>query len=237
MEAVLANSKQLQEYIKAEFDRGFMEREGRVVPGEEVTSGQAVKVDATFLYADLAGSSDLAKNCPWATTASLIRAFLECSTRLIRYHGGEIRSFDGDRVMGVFMGDTKNTNAVKCARQVFHAVEFLVGPTATAHYQSVRNGGIKLKAGIGVDTGTAYAVKAGIRANNDLIWIGEPPSFAAKLSDIRDYPFSVYVTDQVYQLMNDTAKVTDGYNRWVETTTTFAGQARKVYKTSYTLRP
>lgn len=233
----LVSSNDLRGYIKSEFTGPFKERDGRVVPGEDVASGHAVKVDATFLYADLAGSSDLARSCPWSTTASVIRAFLECSTRLIRAQGGEIRSFDGDRVMGVFMGDSKNTKAVRCARQIFYAVEHLVGPLAASEYQSIRNNKIKLKCGIGVDTGTAYAVRGGIRANNDLIWVGTPPSFAAKLSDIRDYPHSVYITDAVYRNMNDSLKTYGGKNVWGAATTQFAGQTRSVYKTSWTIEP
>jgi class 3 adenylate cyclase len=43
-----------------------------------------VKLDAVFLYADLAGSSRLARVCQWQTTAKIIRAYLDVATRLIR---------------------------------------------------------------------------------------------------------------------------------------------------------
>ena len=29
-------------------------------------------------------------------------------TQLVKSNGGEVRSFDGDRVMGIFIGDGKN---------------------------------------------------------------------------------------------------------------------------------
>jgi class 3 adenylate cyclase len=224
--------------VKAEFDGAFSERDGRVIPSTaDVGNGAAVKLDATFLYADLAGSSELAQNCPWATTADIIRAFLECSTRLIRAYKAEIRSFDGDRVMGVFMGNHKNTNAVRCAREIFYTVEHIIGPMATTNYKSVRDAGLKLKAGMGVDTGTARAVRAGIRDNNDLIWIGRPPSLAAKLSDIREYPYSVHITDDVYKKMADSVKLSDGKNVWEERSLTFAGQKKVVYRTNWTHTP
>jgi tripartite-type tricarboxylate transporter receptor subunit TctC len=38
---------------------------------------------------------------------------------LIKAAGGEIRSFDGDRVMGVFMGKSKNTSAATNAVRLF----------------------------------------------------------------------------------------------------------------------
>jgi class 3 adenylate cyclase len=74
--------------------------------------------DAAFLYADLAGSSNIAKHCAWSTAAKIIRAYLECATRLMRAYGGHVRSFDGDRVMAVFIGDTKCSDATNCAREI-----------------------------------------------------------------------------------------------------------------------
>lgn len=102
------------------FDTAWDVRDGAVIPSSDTVALKdgAVKIDATFLYADLAGSSMLARVCPWNTTAKIIRAYLDCSTRLIKAWGGEIRSFDGDRVMGIFMGDTKNSDASRCAREI-----------------------------------------------------------------------------------------------------------------------
>jgi len=43
--------------------------------------------------------------------AKVIRAYLDATCRVIRAEGGEIRSFDGDRVMTVFIGPPENTTA------------------------------------------------------------------------------------------------------------------------------
>lgn len=117
----------------------FDERDGRVVPSTgDVTNSQAVKLDAVFLYADLAGSSALARHCPWDTTAKIIRSFLYCAARLIRAYNGQIRSFDGDRVMGVFIGDMKNTWATYCAREIFFCTEEILEPMATKKFSSAK---------------------------------------------------------------------------------------------------
>lgn len=55
-------------------------------------------VDATYLYADLAGSSKMADSLFKETTAKIIRAYINSASRILRHQGGEIRSFDGDRV-------------------------------------------------------------------------------------------------------------------------------------------
>jgi adenylate cyclase len=112
------------------FSVAWDEREGRTVPDSDSVTlrNGAVKLDAVFLYADLAGSSRLARVCQWQTTAKIIRAYLDVATRLIRAWGGEIRSFDGDRVMGVFIGDTPNSNAANCAREIDYVVEKIIAP-------------------------------------------------------------------------------------------------------------
>lgn len=207
----------------------FSERDGKVVPETaDVLSSQAVKLDAVFLYADLAGSSKLADVCPWETTAKIIRCYLDLAVRIIRANNGHIRSFDGDRVMGVFLEGAKNTNAADCAREIDWAVYNILRPKAEARFQSLKNNNISLNHCVGVAGGVARAVRAGIRNNNDLIWIGQAPSFAAKLSDIRSVPYEVYISEGVYTVMADPEKA----KTWISDTFTFAGKRYTVYKTS-----
>ena len=214
-------------------------RDGQVVPetGDIVLKNGAVTLDAVYLYADLAASSQLAKLCPWETTAQIIRAYLDLATRLIRAHGGHIRSFDGDRVMGVFVGPLKNTSAVECARNIFWMVEKELAPRATARFNSVRNNGITIRNCVGVAHGEARAVRAGIRDNSDLIWIGKAPSFAAKLSDIREWPYCVLISDQTYKALGDASKLNAGNNIWEARTITFGGASETIYRTQTMKRP
>lgn len=215
------------------FDTSWDIRDGSVIPDSSSVALKdgAVKISATFLYADLAGSSRLAQFCPWTTTAKVIRAYLECSTRLIRAWKGEIRSFDGDRVMGVFIGDMKNTHATKCAREIDYTVEKIIGPKATTAFKSIRDNNILVRHAVGIDTGDSRAVRAGIRNSNDLIWIGRPPTLAAKLSDVRDYPFSVYISKETYNKLANDAKIDGGADIWEPSAFTFAGQKLTVYRT------
>ena len=221
------------------FDTAWDVRSGTVIPDTSTVALKdgAVKVDATFLYGDLAGSSTLAKMCPWTTTAKVIRAYLDCSTRLIRAWGGEIRSFDGDRVMGVFMGDSKNTNATNCAREIDYTVEKIIGPKATSAFKSIKDNDIKIRHAVGIDTGDARAVRAGIRNSNDLIWIGRPPSLAAKLSDIRAYPYAVYISKECYNRLGTAGKIVHGTNIWEAVTHSYAGEQITVYRTKYMKTP
>ncbi|WP_159638804.1 adenylate/guanylate cyclase domain-containing protein [Sphingobacterium composti Ten et al. 2007 non Yoo et al. 2007] len=215
------------------------ERTGSVIPEttDVALKNGAVKIEATFLYADLAGSSILAKICPWQTTAKIIRSYLDTAVRLIRYHGGEVRSFDGDRVMGVFKGTTPNTSAANCARNIDWVVTNLINPKAKEKFKSIRDNDIKIKHCVGIDTSEARAVRSGIRNNNDLIWIGKAPSFAAKLSDIRDYPYEVYISKESFNKLASDAKKNGTEDVWTSKIVTIGGENYTVYRTNTPLKP
>lgn len=215
--------------------KSFDERDGQKIPtSEDVSlSNGAVKLDAAFLYADLAGSGMIAKVCPWDTTAKIIRAYLDCAVRIIRAHSGEIRSFDGDRVMGVFIGDSKRTNAVKSALKIQWATQNLIEAEAHKRFNSVKKNDVKIRQACGIDVGTSRAVRAGIRNNNDLIWIGRPPSFAAKLSDNREYPYCTFISHDVYASLAEEAKLSKGVDMWEKRTQKFAGADETCYRSSY----
>jgi class 3 adenylate cyclase len=221
------------------FGTKWDERDGQVVPETEdvALKDGAVKLDAVFLYADLAGSSKLAAVCPWGTTAKVIRAYLDVATRLIRAYGGHVRSFDGDRVMGVFIGKSPNTDASYCARELDYAVHKIIGPKAVDTFASIRNNDIKIRHCVGIDVGVARAVRAGIRNSNDLIWVGKAPSFAAKLSDIRTYPYSVYLSARSYGKLAADAKAHDGKDLWEKRSFEFNGETEDVYRTKWLKTP
>lgn len=229
----------LEDDVDGVFNIAFDERDGRVVPNTEdiALKDGAVKLEATFLYADLAGSGKIAAACPWGTTAKIIRAYLKCSSRLIRAYGGEIRSFDGDRVMGVFIGNAMSSNATNCAREIDWTIEKIIQPKAVKKFDSVRNNGVKIRQACGIDVGTARAVRAGIRNSNDLIWIGRAPSLSAKLSDIREYPYSTFITQAVYKRLSDDAKYQDGEAIWEKDSFIFAGETETIYRSKFMKKP
>lgn len=217
----------------------WSERSGTTIPeSDNVTlKDGAVKLEATFLYADLAESTILADKCPWQTTAKIIRSYLDSAVRIIRHHGGEIRSFDGDRVMGIFIGSTPNTNAANCAREIDWVVHNVINPKAKAKFRSIKENDITIKHCVGVDKSIARAVRSGIRNNNDLVWIGKAPAFAAKLSDIRDYPYEVYISSESYNRLADSAKISGGKNIWIKSIRNVGGRNVLLYKSKTPLKP
>ena len=199
-------------------------------------AGGAVKLTATILYADLADSTGLAMNYDRRIPAKVFKSFLSCSSKIIRAHDGEIRSFDGDRVMGVFVGNYKNTSAAKSALKINYAFLKVIKPKLEAKYEALRTGSYKLAHCVGVDTSDVLVIRSGIRSNNDLVWVGRAPNVAAKLSNLREAPYYSFITDTVYDQLNDEAKYSSGEKKpmWERRTWKAVTGVNAVYRSSWT---
>lgn len=192
----------------------WAEREPKsILPAESVTlGGDAIKYpSAAVLYADIDQSTDLVSRYQWTLVAEVFKAFLYCSSRLIVHFGGAITSYDGDRVMGIFLGEHPATNAVKCALNINYARVHIINPAIKAQYPATD---FQLKTVTGVDFGLIRGIRTGARGNNDLAWIGRAPNLAAKLTTMSsDYP--TWITNTVYDRLPDAAKIGEaGKSMW-----------------------
>jgi adenylate cyclase len=212
----------------------FDKRDGRVVPETEKVKfiHEAVEMDATFLYSDLADSTELAKRKREAA-ANVFQTFLSCTSRVIRDEDGAIRSFDGDRVMGIFAGDNQQIRAVRCALKINWAFAKIVVPKLKAKYPKSLEG-YELNYGSGIDTGTIWAVRGGVPNNSDLVWIGRAPNLAAKLSSKRSGAYRTRITQTVYNKLDSNTKFSNNTNMWE--VQEWKEQGINYYRSSYNWR-
>lgn len=211
-------------------------RDGQVVPAtDDITlSGGAVKLDATILYADLADSTDLAMNYDRRVAAKVFKCYLSSCSRIIKHFGGEIRSFDGDRVMGVFVGGSKNSDAAKTALKINGAFLKIIKPKLETKYPSLKSGSFKLAQCVGVDTSEVLVVRGGVRKDNDLVWVGRAPNIAAKLSSRRNSPYHSYISKEVFnRLSDDSKKASDGRTMWEELSSNNNVNGVTLYRSSW----
>lgn len=160
------------------FKSSWETREGQVVPeaGDLQLGNHAVELDGTVLYADLAESTNLVNTTKSAFAAEVYKTYLLCASRIITKNSGTITAFDGDRVMGVFIGKSKNTSAAKAALQINYAVQKIINPKLKAQYS---NSTYEIKQSVGVDTCKLFVARTGIRGSNDLVWVGNAANYAA----------------------------------------------------------
>lgn len=117
--------------------------------------------------------------------------------------------------MGVFVGDYKNTSAVKASLHINYVLSKIIKPKLESKYDVFKNGTHKLGHCVGIDTSEVLVIRSGIRNNNDLVWVGSAPNVAAKLSGLRDNPYNSWITGSVYDALHDEAKISkDGRAMW-----------------------
>jgi class 3 adenylate cyclase len=195
------------------FRSRWKEREGKVVPDDDSIGldNDAVKLNATVLYADLADSTNLVDSQVPFVAAELYKTFLHCAAKIIRSEDGEITAYDGDRVMAVYIGDLKNTRAVRTAMKINYAASFIVNP---AHKAVYKDSIYTLKHVVGIDTSELFVAKTGVRGANDLVWVGRAANYAAKLAAL-PHSYQTYITKEVYDPMVADVKVSrDGRHMW-----------------------
>jgi class 3 adenylate cyclase len=204
---------ELESEVAEIFGSAWDERDGSVVPDEDSVSlgNDAVKLEATVLYADLADSTKLVDGNSPSVAAEIYKAFLSCAAKIVRSEDGEITAYDGDRIMAVYHGDRKNTKAVRTAMKIKHAVDRVINPALRTQYGATA---YQVKHVIGIDTSSLLVAKTGVRLANDLVWVGRAANYAAKLSALPS-THSTYITKEVYDVINDSVKTSsDGRAMW-----------------------
>lgn len=194
----------LESEVKAIFESTWEEREGRVVPDPKDLSlgNDAVKLQATVLYADMADSTDLVDSHSHQFAAELYKAYLRCAARIIKNEQGTITAYDGDRVMAVFLGDAKNDLAVRSALKIHYVVQKIINPLMKDQYPKKT---YQLKHVVGIDTSELLAARIGVRNDNDLVWVGRAANYAAKLCSLNG-KYATYITGTVFNAMSKEVK-------------------------------
>ncbi len=194
----------LENEVRKIFTSSWKERNGRVVPGPRDLSleNDAVKLQATVLYADMADSTDLVDHHRRPFAAEIYRAYLRCTARIIKNRQGIITAYDGDRVMAVFQGDSSNTLAVRAALEIHYSVHTIINPLLK---KQKPNTSYHLKHVVGIDTSELFVAKIGVRNDNDLVWVGRAANYAAKLCSMNG-KHSTYITRAVFDSMDKSVK-------------------------------
>jgi len=191
----------IQNEVNAIFKTTWKRRNGYVVPEtEDVQLGNdAVCLKGTVLYADLADSTGLVNSHDDYFAAEVYKSYLIAACRLIRLNNGEITAFDGDRVMAVFIGDSKCSDAAKAALMINYAARHVVNKSIKEQYP---NAEFQIQQVVGIDTSDLFVARTGIRGANDLVWVGRAANYAAKLCALREANYSSYITESVFNSLN-----------------------------------
>lgn len=188
------------------------------------------RAEVTILYADISGSTKMVNEVADTRAAEYYKAFLHCASALIRRHDGDIQAYDGDRAMGVFIGEGHADRAVSAALELNSCVQDLINPTFARMYAGHQS----IRFTVGIDSGICLVVKVGVRAVGELAWIGPAANYAAKLNSFPglDASFPIRVTAETFRrLTRPSLYASQGELMWEGPYVDFP--TRPHYRTSY----
>jgi class 3 adenylate cyclase len=226
--------KDLESEVGAIFADQWTRREGQVVPASEdlKLGNDVVELKGTVLYADMAASTQLVDEYKAHFAAEVYKAYLHCAAKIIRSEGGDITAYDGDRIMAVFIGDSKNTAAVRTALKINWVRINVLNPAIKKQYPSTT---YEVKHTVGVDTSDLWVARTGIRGSNDLVWVGRAANHAAKLCTLGpEYPS--WITNEVYTAMSDSVKTSSNGRPMWEARTWTPMNGRSIHRSNWLWR-
>jgi class 3 adenylate cyclase len=221
--------EELEEEVAEIFREQWEVRDGQKVPDPEdlALGNEGVKLKATVLYADMCASTRLVDKKTRTFAAEVYKAYLTCAARILKAAGGTITAYDGDRIMAVFVGESRDDVASRAGLNLNYAVQRIVNPAIKRQYEGTS---YELNHVVGIDRSSLLAARIGVRNDNDVVWVGRAANYAAKLSSL-DRPGYVYVTDRVYEKMSDSAKYGGDPRRLMWEERTWKGMG--VYRSSW----
>jgi class 3 adenylate cyclase len=220
----------LRQEVAAILSARWTTRDGNVVPETDSIQlgNSAVKLSGAVLYADLTDSTKLVDTQTASFAAEVYKAFLSCAARIISSEGGAITAYDGDRVMAVFIGNSKCNTAVRTALKIQYATSQIVNPAIKNQYPDQS---FQARHVVGIDVSDLFVARTGIRGANDLVWVGRAANYAAKLAAI-DEGFSTWITGAVYDVLHDEQKLSNGVSMWEARSWTAMANAQ-IYRSKY----
>lgn len=225
----MALKDDLESKVANIFSTAWTTRKGQIVPSpDDVKLGNdAVKLDGVVLYADLSQSTNLVDNYKPEFAAEIYKSYLHCAAKIIKDQGGVITAYDGDRIMAVFIGDSMNSSAAKAALKINSARLHIINPAIKTQYSKST---YIVKHTIGIDSCELFVARTGIRGSNDLVWVGKAANHAAKLCELPNN-YSSYITEEVYNRLNDASKYAKGVEMWEKIT--WGEMNRIIYRSTY----
>lgn len=172
--------------------------------GASVELGGTEKV-VSILFVDIRGFTAFSEANPPEKVVSMVNRYLSLTSEAIQANGGTIDKYIGDATMAVFNAPLDLPDHPLCAVRAAWAMK--QGSVALRE-EILRDYGVDLQFGIGVNTGPAVIGNMGSAVRMDYTAIGDTVNTSARLES-NAQKGQILLSDATYQQVKDHVEVTD----------------------------
>ncbi len=164
-----------------------------------------VERDLTVLFVDIRGFTAFSEANPAEKVVGMVNRYLNLTSHSIQEFGGTIDKYIGDATMAVFNAPLDLPDHPLCAVRAAWAMK--QGSVALRE-EILKDYGVDLQFGIGVNTGRAVVGNMGSDLRMDYTAIGDTVNTSARL-EANAQKGQILLSDATYQLVKDHVEVTD----------------------------
>ena len=151
----------------------------------------------TVLFSDLRGFTSISEKLQPEQVAAMLREYLTEMTEIVFDHDGTVDKYIGDCVMALYNVPSEDPeHAIKAVRTGLAFQERTLA--AAARWEA--KFGVRIRNGVGINTGEAIVGILGSRQRFEYTAIGDTVNLAARLESItKDYGASIIVSESTYE--------------------------------------
>lgn len=172
----------------SQLDRGRRFRDiatGRATPDiSNMDLGEAREFNLAVMHADMDNSTGVTRNLSYTGKLRLLNIYLSELTAAVRSHGGFVEKYVGDGITALFGagkgGPEAVKNAVECAMTIQAEAQHVMG-------KYLKKIGLSpFTCSIGMDYGTIWVARVGVRGASQLTLVGNEVNVAKELEELAE---------------------------------------------------
>ncbi len=155
----------------------------------------------TVLFSDIRGFTSISERLEPEQVAEMLREYLTEMTEIVFRHGGTVDKYIGDCIMALYNVPFEDPeHAVQAIRTGLDLQERTLAVSARWEERF----GVRIRNGVGINTGEAVVGTLGSRQRLEYTAIGDAVNLASRLESItKDYNSSIIISESTYELVRD----------------------------------
>ncbi len=155
----------------------------------------------TVLFSDIRGFTSISERLPPEQVVEILGEYLTELTEVVFRHGGTVDKYVGDCIMALYNVPLEQPD--HAAQAVRTALAFQASTRALSARWEARLG-VRIRNGVGINTGEAIVGAMGSRQRLEYTAIGDTVNVAARLESVtKEYGVPIIISESTYRLVKD----------------------------------